>query len=197
MKRARGALPTLAVVEAALALAGCGRRPAETTTASADRVATVPSGLTDAGASTSARTGATARASESASCDGRAAPSGSLLPRAMTVAGPGQGMMVLPVRAEVLPGAAPGVDAVVAKNKWRARACQTQASQRDEKPESTVRVAVTVDATGKATKAVATGATSKETATCLEDALRAPTYPLTEEGKPHAVTAVLTFGGKP
>jgi hypothetical protein len=114
----------------------------------------------------------------------------------MTVAGPGQGMMVLPMRVEVLPGAAAGADAVVAKNKWRVRKCEEAALRRDEKPESTTRVTVTVDDDGKATKAVATGATSKETATCFEEALRAPTYPVGEP-KTHVLTVVVTFGGKP
>lgn len=114
----------------------------------------------------------------------------------MTVAGPGQGMMVLPVKMKVVAGAVGNDEHVLAKNQWRWRKCAQQASTRDEKMPVTVRVTVSVDDDGNATKAVAIGAPSKETATCLEEALRAPNY-VPNETKAHAFTIALTLGERP
>lgn len=114
----------------------------------------------------------------------------------MTVAGPGQGMMVLPVKMTIVSGAVGNDEHVLAKNQWRWRTCARQAMAREEKLPVTVRVTIAIDDEGNATKAVATGAPSKETATCLEDALRAPNY-VPSETKAHALTVALTLGEKP
>jgi outer membrane biosynthesis protein TonB len=91
--------------------------------------------------------------------------------------------------------AVPGADAVLAKNRWRMRACAKKAADLDPSSGGTVKVVAKVDAEGKVTSVTATGGSPAALTSCIQGSFYSMVFAAPDRADASvAVTVVITKG---
>jgi TPR repeat protein len=126
---------------------------------------------------------------------GTIGPVGSATTPAASTSASAKRAVAFDVDAVTLAPNVPGADAVVAKNKWRFRACALKAYEVDANAGGKLRVTVSIGADGRVSGASGSGGTPASLATCVAGTFHSMSFPAPDGGSAtFSVTVTLAKG---